>query len=101
MDRKRTMGEILIDFDYSSFKYEYEKNNERQISFTALKTNHNADVFNMLQNEAILKWKGQEYIIKSTSVKSNNITLTNDIVGKHIFMEFQNHISIKILKTKK
>ncbi|WP_436883659.1 prophage endopeptidase tail family protein [Mammaliicoccus sciuri] len=91
MDRKRTMGEILIDFDYSSFKYEYEKNNERQISFTALKTNHNADVFNMLQNEAILKWKGQDYIIKSTSVKSNNLMLTNDIVGKHIFMEFQNH----------
>ena len=99
MDRKRTTGEILIDFDYSSFKYEYEKNNERQISFTALKTNYNADVFNMLQNEAILIWKGQEYIIKSTSVKSNNLMLTNDIVGKHIFMEFQNHYIDKDLES--
>ena len=91
LDRKRTMAEILIDFDYSSFKYEYEKNNERQISFTAYKTNMNADVFNMLQNEAILQWKGQDYIIKSTSVKSDNLTLVNEVVGKHIFMEFQNH----------
>src|SRR5699024_1225054 len=98
LDRKRTMAEILIDFDYSSFKYEYEKNNERQISFTAYKTNMNADVFSMLQNEAILQWKGQDYIIKSTSVKSDNLTLVNEVVGKHIFMEFQNHYVDKDLE---
>src|SRR5699024_8491112 len=90
-DRKGTRGEILIDFDPSSFKYEYEINNERSISFTAYKTNVNADVFNMLQNEAIVSWKGQKYVIKQTQIKSDNTMLTVEVTAKHIFMEFQNH----------
>lgn len=98
MDRKKKEGEIVIDFDYDSFKYEYEKNNERQISFTIYKTNRNTFVFNMLQNEAILIWEGQEYVIKSTNLKSDNITLSNEIVAKHIFMDFQYHYIEKDLE---
>ncbi|MDN6181949.1 MAG: phage tail protein [Staphylococcus equorum] len=97
-DRQGTRGEILIDFDPSSFKYEYEINNERAVSFTAYKTNVNADVFNMLQNEAIVSWKGQKYVIKQTQIKSGNITLTVEVTAKHIFMEFQNHYILKDLE---
>lgn len=97
-DRQGTRGEILIDFDPSSFKYEYEINNERAVSFTAYKTNVNADVFNMLQNEAIVSWKGQKYVIKQTQIKSDNITLIVEVTAKHIFMEFQNHYILKDLE---
>lgn len=97
-DRQGTRGEILIDFDPSSFKYEYEMNNERAVSFTAYKTNVNADIFNMLQNEAIVLWKGQKYIIKQTQIKSGNIMLTVEVTAKHIFMEFQNHYILKDLE---
>lgn len=97
-DRQGTRGEILIDFDPSSFKYEYEINNERSISFTAYKTNVNADVFNMLQNEAIVLWKGQKYVIKQTQIKSDNTMLTVEVTAKHIFMEFQNHYILKDLE---
>ena len=97
-DRKRQQSELLSDFDYSSFKYEYEKNNERQISFTAYKTNKNADVFEMLKIESIITWKGQDYIIKSTSVKNNNDFTTNEVVAKHIFMDFQKHFIDKDLE---
>lgn len=97
-DRQETRGEILIDFDPSSFKYEYEINNERSISFTAYKTNVNADVFNMLQNEAIVLWKGQKYVIKQTQIKSDNTMLTVEVTAKHIFMEFQNHYILKDLE---
>lgn len=97
-DRQGTRGEILIDFDPSSFKYEYEINNERSISFTAYKTNVNADVFNMLQNEAIVSWKGQKYVIKQTQIKSDNTMLTVEVTAKHIFMEFQNHYILKDLE---
>src|SRR5699024_12704444 len=97
MDREKKEGEIVIDFDYDSFKYEYEKNNERQISFNIYKTNRNAFVFNMLQNEAILIWEGQEYVIKSTNLKSDNIMLSNEIVNKNIFMYLQdNYIEKRI-----
>ena len=97
-DRQGTRGEILIDFDPSSFKYEYEINNERAVSFTAYKTNVNADVFNMLQNEAIILWKGQKYVIKQTQIKSDNTMLTVEVTAKHIFMEFQNHYILKDLE---
>ena len=97
-DRQGTRGEILIDFDPSTFKYEYEVNNERSISFTAYKTNVNADVFNMLQNEAIVLWKGQKYMIKQTQIKSDNKMLTVEVTAKHIFMEFQNHYILKDLE---
>lgn len=98
-DRQETRGEILIDFDPSSFKYEYEINNERSISFIAYKTNVNADIFNMLQNEAIVLWKGQKYVIKQTQIKSDNTMLTVEVTAKHIFMEFQNHYILKDLES--
>lgn len=95
----RTKEELLIDFDLGSFKYEYEKNSGRSISLTAFKTNVNADIYDMLQNEAILIWRGQQYIIKTTNPKSNNIILTNQITAFHIMFEFQNHFIDKDLES--
>ncbi|RIO84314.1 peptidase, partial [Staphylococcus gallinarum] len=68
-NRKGTFGEILTDFDLDSFKYEYEKNNERSISFTIYKTSNNADIFDNVLNEMLLEWKGQMYVLKSTSIQ--------------------------------
>lgn len=90
-NKNKDFGEILSDVDFGSFKYEYEKNNERSISFKAYKTNENWDLFNMIQNENLLIWKSQTYIIKLTELGYENGLVFNDIVAKHIFMEFQNH----------
>ena len=65
-----TFSELLIDYDLGSFKYEKETNSNRSISFTAFKTSYNYDIYNLLQNEAIILWRGQKYIIKTTSPKS-------------------------------
>lgn len=54
-NKKGTFAETVVDYDYGSFKYEYEKNNERSISLTAYKTTRNADIFDSLLNEAILE----------------------------------------------
>lgn len=97
-NRNGTFGEILTDFDFGSFKYEYEKNNERSISFTIFKTSLNADIFYTILNEMILVWKNQEYVIKSTSIKYDGVVVTNEIIAKHIFMEFQNHYIQKDLE---
>src|SRR5699024_11002776 len=45
----------------------------------------------MIQNENILTWMGQDYIIKTTNPKSNNVTLLNDVFATHIMYEFQGH----------
>lgn len=97
-NKKGTFGEIVTDFDFDSFKYEYEKNNERSISFTIYKTNQNSDIFDNLLNEMILIWKGQDYVIKSTSIKYDGLVVTNEVTAKHIFMEFQNHYIQKDLE---
>src|SRR5699024_12489709 len=52
----------------------------------------------MLQNEAIILWKGQKYVIKQSTIKSDNLMLTVDVTAKHIFMEFQNHYILKDLE---
>src|SRR5699024_12557266 len=62
----------------------------RAVSVTAFKTNSNSDMYDMVQNESILLCRGQEYVIKTTEPKSDNITLMNDITAHHIMYESQN-----------
>lgn len=90
-NKKGTFGEILTDFDFGSFQYEYEKNNERSISFTIFKTTQNTDIFENLLNEMLLQWQGQDYVVKSTSIKHDGLIVSNKVEAKHIFMEFQGH----------
>ncbi|OEK54382.1 peptidase [Staphylococcus equorum] len=97
-NRKGTFGEILTDYDFGSWKLNYEKNNERSIDFTIYKTSMNWDLFESLLNEMLLEWKGQNYVVKSTSIKYDGMNVINEVTAKHIFMEFQNHYIQKNLE---
>ena len=97
-DRKQQFGEILTDLDYESFKYEYERNNDRSISFTIFKSTENADIFDTITNEMLLLWKGQYYVIKSTKPIYDGVVLKNEVEAKHIFMDFQHHYIDKDLE---
>ena len=97
-NKKGTFGEILVDYDFGSWKLVYEKNGERSIDFTIYKTYINSDLFDALSNEMLVDWKGQEYVIKSTSVKYDGEIVSNEVTAKHIFMEFQNHYIQKDLE---
>lgn len=90
-NKKGTFAEILIDYDFSSWKMNYEKNNERSIDFTIYKSFANSDLFDALVNEMIIDWEGQDYVIKSTTIKYDGAVVSNEVTAKHIFMEFQNH----------
>lgn len=98
MNRKKTFAEILTNFDFDSFKYEYEQNNERSITFTIYKTNMNSDIFDSIVNEMLILWKGQQYVIKNPAIKHNGLRVTKDVIAKHIFMEFQDHYIEKDLE---
>ena len=97
-NKKGTFGEILVDYDFGSWKLDYEKNGERSIDFTIYRTYINSDLFDALSNEMLVDWKGQEYVIKSTSVKYDGEIVSNEVTAKHIFMEFQNHYIQKDLE---
>ena len=98
MNKKKTYAEILTNFVFDSFKYEYEQNNERSVTFTIYKTSENADIFDSIVNEMLILWKGQQYVIKSTSINHDGLVVFNQVTAKHIFMEFQNHYIEKDLK---
>lgn len=84
-------AEIFTDYDIDSFQYDYETNNERSIVFTAYKTPGYEDIFDMITNENYIIYDGQYFVIKSSSIKYDTQIVTNDIIAKHIYMEFQNH----------
>lgn len=98
MNRTKEFGEILTDLDYESFKYEYERNNDRSISFTIFKSTENADIFDTITNEMLLLWKGQYYVIKNTKPIYDGVLLKNEIDAKHIFMDLQHHYLDKDLE---
>ncbi|MDW4288122.1 prophage endopeptidase tail family protein [Staphylococcus saprophyticus] len=84
-------AEVFTDYDPDTFQYEYEINNERSITFTAYKASGREDIFDMLTNENYIIYEGQYFVIKSSAIKYDTQVVTNEIIGKHIFMEFQNH----------
>lgn len=90
-DIKESISELLLDFAYDTFKYEYERNNTRQISFIAYKTSKNEDVYNLLQNESFIDYQGQRYVIKSASPSFDGVIHTKEVTATHIMFEFQNH----------
>lgn len=90
-NRVGNFAEIFIDYDPDTFKYEYEKNGERSISFTAMKLTGTQDIFDMLVNENYIIYNNQYYVIKSTMIKYDTQIVTCEVVAKHICMEFQNH----------
>lgn len=94
-DSNDKMSELLLDFAYDTFVYEYERNNTRQITFTAYKTSKNEDVFNMLQNESYIEYQGQRYVIKDANASYDGLLFTKEITAFHIMYEFQNHFVSK------
>ena len=85
------ISEVLTDVDFESFKYEYEINSTRTVSFVIEKTLRNKDIFDNIQNEGTINYKGQLYVIKSLSLSFDNISIKKEIVAHHIMYEFQNH----------
>ncbi|SUM33738.1 Uncharacterised protein [Staphylococcus gallinarum] len=53
-----------------------------QFRLLYIKQNNNADIFENVLNEMLLEWKGQTYVIKSTSIKYDGSIVTNEVVAK-------------------
>ena len=100
-NREGTYGEILVDYDFASFSYTYERNGERSIKFTAYKTSRSADIFENIVNEALIEYEGQDFAIKSTSIKQDGIYITNEVEASHISLEFQDHYIPKLDKNQR
>lgn len=97
-DTSKKHEEILIDVEYDSFKYDYEKNVNRSITFDVIKTPFNDFAFDILTNESTITYDGQQYIVKTCDITmlSNGI-LKKSITAPHIMYEFQNHVNYDLI----
>lgn len=88
-DRNGKYGEIISDFDLSTFEYNYEKNEDRSLKFEIYRTERNKHVFDEIKVDMLVMWEGQKYSIITTEVDYGDNFIVNKIEAKHIFMESQ------------
>ena len=90
-DKTGIYEEILIDIDYNSFSYDYEKNTSRQLSFTVYETLYNKFSFDLLTGDAIIVYLGQDYVIKQCTPRVVGKWQTKDITAVHVSFTVQDH----------
>lgn len=91
-DMNKNYEEILTDIDYASFYYEYEKNISRSITFDVIRTPFNDFSFNLLNNESIVAFKEQQYVVKTCDINMSSAGIEiKSVTAHHIMYEFQNH----------
>jgi len=90
-DKTDTCEEILIDIDYGSFSYDYEKNTSRQLSFTVYETVYNQFSFSLLTGDATIIYEGQEFVIKQCVPRVVGKMQTKEITAVHVSFTIRDH----------
>lgn len=94
--------EILIDIDYASFSYEYEKNTSRSINFDVIRTPFNDFSFNLLNNESLVLFEDEQYVVKTCDINMSSTGIEiKSITAHHIMYEFQNHAVYDVINGNK
>ncbi|MBC1886601.1 phage tail protein [Listeria seeligeri] len=88
--------EILIDIDYESFSYDYEKNTSRSISFNVVKSKNNEASFDVIGNEAIIIYNGQQFVVKKCIPKVIGVEYTKQVTAQHICYTIQDHVRYEV-----
>lgn len=91
-DRLKKYEELLIDIDYNSFRYSFELNTTRNITFTVFRTPYNAFTFDILTAEAEILYNGQIYIVKQSVPQMSGPVLSKEVTAQHISLTFQDHV---------
>ena len=95
---KKEFAENITGIDYNSFLEAEEVNGERSIEFNLYRTTSNKNIFEVIANEMIVEWQGQEYLIKSIATQNNGDVLIKKIKAMHVSLDFQFHFVEKEFK---
>lgn len=82
-----TNQEPLNYYPNGSFVVSWEKNSTWQVQLTAI--NDGSLAYQMLEPEATIVWKGQQFVIKQCVDDHQNRIATKQIVATHIYSEIQ------------
>lgn len=84
-DAANQYSETLVDFDRSSVKRTWKKNQSYQLDFTA--TNDGSLAYSLLRNENSVLIDGQEYVIKQVKPDLKGYSNQVAITANHIYYE--------------
>lgn len=93
-----TIEELLVDFDPSSFRYEYEENEKRNIQLTVYLTNRNMGIYKGLSEEAFLIWRDQIYTIKECNPNQEGAVQYKEIIAQHISFSCADHVQYDVVE---
>lgn len=94
---ERTKREVLSDLDKASFYEDWQENETWEVGFSVSRTEKNAIVYDMIEHEASVFWKGQEYVIKQMTPAASGNKLTKDVKATHIYYTMQEGYQYEIL----
>ncbi|SQC70603.1 Prophage endopeptidase tail [Listeria fleischmannii subsp. fleischmannii] len=83
-DKNGLREEILMDVDYTNFKYEYELNSARNLQFTVYQTSLNAFSFDLVEVESVILYDNQQYVVKSISLGMVGEGQVKEVTAHHI-----------------
>lgn len=87
MDSKHQQKAILNGVDWATFCVSWAKNDQYQIDFTIYKTNSVG--YSLLENENIIEFRGQQYVIKTYNPQFTGGIQSIQISATHIGFECQ------------
>jgi Prophage endopeptidase tail/Prophage endopeptidase tail N-terminal domain len=73
--------------DYKDLTRKRRVNGERSLSFLLLKTERNADAFDLVQEESIIEYDGEEYRIKKIEERLIGNTPVKQVEAQHVFFD--------------
>ena len=73
--------------DYKNFTIRRRVNDEYSLSFLLFKTDRNAHSYDLVTEESIIEYDGQQYRIKKIVEKSLGNTAVKDVQATHIFFD--------------
>ena len=82
-----TNQEPLNYYPNGSFVISWEKNSLWQLQFTAIEDGSLA--YRMLEPEALITWKGQQFVVKQCVSDYQEGISTKQVVATHVYSEIQ------------
>ncbi|MGG5359332.1 phage tail protein [Enterococcus sp. DIV0240a] len=94
---EQTSEEILVNYDKDSFYENWQQNETWEISFAVNRTELNKEVFDLVEYESSVFFKGQEFIIKEMNRNASGKNIRKQVVATHVYYTIQDHYQYNTL----
>ncbi|MBF2653969.1 phage tail protein [Listeria seeligeri] len=94
LNHEKTSKEILTSFNRTTFSETYAQNEAWSISFTVLQREANKAIFNYVENENFVEYRGELFVIKNVKRIGTGRLFTKEVTAVHQFFTIQDDFQI-------